>query len=70
MLVVIDEAYREFDPDPEVPDGLEVAATNPNVLRAAYVFEGLRTCRSGSVMESAHDEVAEAIRMTSGAVRR
>ncbi|MET7878416.1 histidinol-phosphate transaminase [Micromonospora sp. DT68] len=31
VLVVIDEAYREFGTDPDLPDGLEFAATHDNV---------------------------------------
>src|SRR4051812_26193192 len=47
VLVVIDEAYREFVTDPDVPDGLEYYRTRPNVavLRTfskAYGLAGLR----------------------------
>ena len=47
MLVVVDEAYREFDVDPDTPDGLEVAGRRPNVLvlrtlSKAYGLAGLR----------------------------
>ena len=47
VLVVIDEAYREFDPRPESPDGLEFALNRPNVLALrtlskAYGLAGLR----------------------------
>jgi histidinol-phosphate aminotransferase len=52
VLVVIDEAYREFVDDPDVPDGIEVAkeawsrgAHNVAVLRTfskAYGLAGLR----------------------------
>lgn len=47
VLVVIDEAYREFDTDPHSPDGVEVAANRPNVLALrtmskAYQLAGLR----------------------------
>lgn len=47
VLVVLDEAYREFVTDPEVPDGLELYRTRPNVavLRTfskAYGLAGLR----------------------------
>ena len=46
-LVVLDEAYREFVTDAEIPDGLSVAAEYPNVavLRTfskAYGLAGLR----------------------------
>ena len=47
VLVVLDEAYREFVTDPEVPDGLELYRSRPNVavLRTfskAYGLAGLR----------------------------
>jgi histidinol-phosphate aminotransferase len=47
VLVVLDEAYREFVTDPEVPDGLEYYRSRPNVavLRTfskAYGLAGLR----------------------------
>lgn len=47
VLVVLDEAYREFVTDPEVPDGLEFYRSRPNVavLRTfskAYGLAGLR----------------------------
>jgi histidinol-phosphate aminotransferase len=47
VLVVIDEAYREFVRDPDVPDALEVYRDRPNVavLRTfskAYGLAGLR----------------------------
>jgi len=47
VLVVIDEAYREFDVSPDSPDGLEFAVTRPNVvslrtLSKAYGLAGLR----------------------------
>lgn len=47
VLVVLDEAYREFVTDADVPDGLEFARTRPNVavLRTfskAYGLAGLR----------------------------
>ena len=47
VLVVIDEAYREFDTAPDSPDGLEFALTRPNVLTLrtlskAYGLAGLR----------------------------
>ncbi len=46
-LVVLDEAYREFVDDPDVPDGLTLLAEHPNliVLRTfskAYGLAGLR----------------------------
>jgi histidinol-phosphate aminotransferase len=47
VLVVLDEAYREFVTDPDVPDGLRLAAGRDNVavLRTfskAYGLAGLR----------------------------
>jgi histidinol-phosphate aminotransferase len=47
VLVVIDEAYREFDTATDSPDGLEFALTRPNVvtlrtLSKAYGLAGLR----------------------------
>ncbi len=47
VLVVIDEAYREFDTGPDSPDGLEFALVRPNVLTLrtlskAYGLAGLR----------------------------
>ena len=47
VLVVVDEAYREFDVDPESPNGVELALSRPNVLALrtlskAYGLAGLR----------------------------
>ena len=47
VLVVVDEAYREFDTDPDSPDGAHIAARRPNVLSLrtmskAYGLAGLR----------------------------
>ncbi|PZS26184.1 MAG: histidinol-phosphate transaminase [Pseudonocardiales bacterium] len=47
VLVIIDEAYREFVTDPDVPDGLELAAGRDNVavlrtMSKAYGLAGLR----------------------------
>lgn len=47
VLVVIDEAYREFDTSPDSPDGAEVARRRSNVLALrtlskAYGLAGLR----------------------------
>jgi histidinol-phosphate aminotransferase len=47
VLVVVDEAYREFDTAPGSPDGLEFALARPNVLTLrtlskAYGLAGLR----------------------------
>lgn len=41
VLVVLDEAYREFIRDIEVPDGVELYRERPNV-RAAHVLQGVR----------------------------
>ncbi|MCW2505549.1 MAG: histidinol-phosphate aminotransferase [Actinomycetia bacterium] len=62
VLVVIDEAYREFVTDPEVPDGLEIAGDRPNVavLRTLSKAWGLAGLRVGWL--SASEPVAEAVR--------
>lgn len=64
VLVVIDEAYREFVRDPEVPDGLEVARERPNVavLRTFSKAYGLAGLRVGFAV--AAPPVAEALRKT------
>jgi histidinol-phosphate aminotransferase len=46
-LVVVDEAYREFVTDPDVPDGLDLAGDRPNVvvlrtLSKAWGLAGMR----------------------------
>ncbi|MGH8889394.1 MAG: histidinol-phosphate transaminase [Acidothermaceae bacterium] len=63
-LVVVDEAYREFIRDPEVPDGIELYRDRPNVavLRTFSKAYGLAGLRVGFAV--AHDEVADAIRLT------
>lgn len=62
VLVVIDEAYREFVTDPEVPDALEVAGDRPNVavLRTLSKAWGLAGLRVGWL--AAPEPVAEAVR--------
>jgi len=62
VVVVLDEAYREFVTDPEVPDGLEFARTRPNVavLRTFSKAYGLAGLRVGYAV--AADEVIEAVR--------
>jgi histidinol-phosphate aminotransferase len=62
VLVVLDEAYREFVRDPAVPDGLEVAAGRPNVvvLRTLSKAWGLAGIRVGWL--AAEPEIAEAVR--------
>jgi histidinol-phosphate aminotransferase len=62
VLVVIDEAYREFVRDPDVPDGIAVHRARPNVavLRTFSKAYGLAGLRVGFAV--AHPEVAEALR--------
>ena len=64
MLVVIDEAYREFVRDPDVPDALDIYRDRPNVavLRTFSKAYGLAGLRVGFAV--AHDPVAEALRKT------
>ena len=64
VLVVIDEAYREFVRDPEVPDGVEVYRDRPNVavLRTFSKAYGLAGLRVGFAV--AHEPVAAALRKT------
>jgi histidinol-phosphate aminotransferase len=62
VLVVLDEAYREFVTDPEVPDGLETYGDRPNVvvLRTLSKAWGLAGLRVGFLV--AQPEVAAAVR--------
>ncbi|MEU1276979.1 histidinol-phosphate transaminase [Streptomyces sp. NPDC005805] len=64
VLVVLDEAYREFIRDPEVPDGLEIYRERPNVavLRTFSKAYGLAGLRVGFAV--AHEPVAAALRKT------
>jgi histidinol-phosphate aminotransferase len=64
VLVVLDEAYREFVRDPEVPDGLELYRDRPNlcVLRTFSKAYGLAGLRVGFGV--AHPPVAAALRKT------
>ncbi|MEU5246149.1 histidinol-phosphate transaminase [Streptomyces asoensis] len=64
VLVVLDEAYREFIRDPEVPDGVELYRERPNVcvLRTFSKAYGLAGLRIGFAI--AHEPVAEALRKT------
>src|SRR5215210_93534 len=64
LLVVIDEAYREFVRDPEVPDALEFYRDRPNVavLRTFSKAYGLAGLRVGFAV--AHEPVAAALRKT------
>jgi len=64
-LVVLDEAYREFVTDPDVPDGLEIMRGRPNVavLRTFSKAWGLAGIRVGYLI--AEDPgVAESITKT------
>ena len=62
VLVVLDEAYREFVTDPEVPDGLAEYADRPNVvvLRTLSKAWGLAGLRIGYLV--AQPAVADAVR--------
>ncbi len=62
VLVVLDEAYREFVRDPEVPDGIELYRDRPNVavLRTFSKAYGLAGLRVGFAV--AHEPVAAALR--------
>jgi histidinol-phosphate aminotransferase len=64
-LVVLDEAYREFVTDPDVPDGLEVMRGRPNVavLRTFSKAWGLAGLRLGYLVAE-DPAVAEAVRKT------
>ncbi|WP_240136936.1 histidinol-phosphate transaminase [Streptomyces sp. MUM 178J] len=64
VLVVLDEAYREFIRDPEVPDGIEIYRHRPNVavLRTFSKAYGLAGLRVGFAV--AHEPVADALRKT------
>ncbi|WP_419996477.1 histidinol-phosphate transaminase [Streptomyces boninensis] len=64
VLVVLDEAYREFIRDTEVPDGIELYRDRPNVcvLRTFSKAYGLAGLRIGFAV--AHEPVAAALRKT------
>jgi histidinol-phosphate aminotransferase len=64
VLVVLDEAYKEFIRDPEVPDGVEIYRDRPNVavLRTFSKAYGLAGLRVGFAI--AHEPVADALRKT------
>jgi histidinol-phosphate aminotransferase len=64
VLVVLDEAYREFIRDPEVPDGVAIYRERPNVcvLRTFSKAYGLAGLRVGFAI--AHEPVAAALRKT------
>ena len=63
-LVVLDEAYREYVRDAEVPDGLDLYRDRPNVavLRTFSKAYGLAGLRVGFMV--AQQAVAEAVRKT------
>ncbi|MER7400056.1 histidinol-phosphate transaminase [Streptomyces sp. NPDC000151] len=64
VLIVLDEAYREFIRDAEVPDGIELYRDRPNVcvLRTFSKAYGLAGLRVGFAV--AHEPVAAALRKT------
>jgi histidinol-phosphate aminotransferase len=64
VLVVLDEAYREFIRDADVPDGTEIYRNRPNVavLRTFSKAYGLAGLRVGFAI--AHEPVAAALRKT------
>ncbi|WP_274560492.1 histidinol-phosphate transaminase [Streptomyces spiramyceticus] len=64
VLVVLDEAYREFVRDADVPDGIELYRSRPNVavLRTFSKAYGLAGLRVGFAV--AHEPVAAALRKT------
>jgi len=65
VLVVLDEAYREFVTDPDVPDGVELMRGRPNVavLRTFSKAWGLAGLRVGYLLAE-DPAVAEAVRRT------
>jgi histidinol-phosphate aminotransferase len=64
-LVVLDEAYREFVTDPDVPDGLQIMRGRPNVavLRTFSKAWGLAGLRVGYLIAE-DPAVADAVRKT------
>ncbi|WP_441251082.1 histidinol-phosphate transaminase [Kitasatospora sp. McL0602] len=64
VLVVLDEAYREFIRDADVPDGVEIYRDRPNVcvLRTFSKAYGLAGLRVGFAI--GHEPVATALRKT------
>ncbi len=64
VLIVLDEAYREFNRDEDVPDGIELYRDRPNVcvLRTFSKAYGLAGLRIGFAV--AHEPVAAALRKT------
>ncbi|OON79219.1 histidinol-phosphate transaminase [Streptomyces tsukubensis] len=64
VLVVLDEAYREFNRDLDVPDGIDLYRDRPNVcvLRTFSKAYGLAGLRIGFAI--AHEPVATGLRKT------
>ncbi|MFC3998059.1 histidinol-phosphate transaminase [Nocardiopsis sediminis] len=64
VLVVLDEAYREYVRDPDVPDGIGLYRDRPNVavLRTFSKAYGLAALRVGFLI--GHPPVATAVRKT------
>jgi histidinol-phosphate aminotransferase len=64
-LIVLDEAYREFVTDPDVPDGVELMRGRPNVavLRTFSKAWGLAGLRVGYLLAE-DPAVADAVRRT------
>ena len=65
ILVVIDEAYREFVTDPDIPDGRELmrGRSNVGVLRTFSKAYGLAGLRVGYLLAE-NPEIATAVRKT------
>jgi histidinol-phosphate aminotransferase len=63
-LVVLDEAYHEYVRDPEVPDGIDLYRSRPNlaVLRTFSKAYGLAALRVGFLV--GHEDVVAAVRKT------
>ncbi|MFB8763805.1 histidinol-phosphate transaminase [Nocardiopsis alba] len=64
VLVILDEAYREYVRDPEVPDGVSLYRDRPNVavLRTFSKAYGLAAVRLGFLV--GHPQVTGAVRKT------
>ena len=64
VLVILDEAYREYVRDPEVPDGISLYRDRPNVavLRTFSKAYGLAAVRLGFLV--GHPHVTGAVRKT------